>query len=58
MTNTEMSKRLATIKLDTFAQAVQYVSQGYGAQGVKHNTGLTLAQVNAVFAWCDVQPRE
>jgi hypothetical protein len=57
MTTTEMTKRLATIPFDTFCRAVEYVTQGYGAQGVKHVTGLTLAQVNAVFTWCDKRTR-
>ena len=57
MTNIEMSKRLATIPLDTLCRAIQCISEGYGGQGTKFETGLTLAQVNAVFAWCDVKSR-
>ena len=51
MTTTEMNKRLATIPLNTLCRAVQCINQGYGGQGTKIETGLTLAQVNAVFQW-------
>jgi hypothetical protein len=51
MTNTEMNKRLASIPLNTLCRAIQCISEGYGGQGTKIETGLTLAQVNAVFEW-------
>jgi hypothetical protein len=51
MTNTEMNKRLATIPLNTLCRVIQCINEGYGGQGTKLETGLTLAQVNAVFQW-------
>lgn len=49
MTTTEMFRRLKTISASDLDKAKYLVSQGYGAQGIKHETGLTIAQINAVF---------
>jgi hypothetical protein len=49
MTTTEMNNRIQTISCDTLAKAKRLVAEGYGAQGIKHETGLTVSQINAVF---------
>lgn len=45
----EMNKRLAEMTAIEIERVVQLVQDGYGAQGIKFETGLSIRLINAVF---------
>lgn len=49
MTKTEMTKRLATMTEAERNRVLGLILSGYGASGIKFETGLTIKQINAVF---------
>jgi hypothetical protein len=49
MTNAEMNRRLATLSPAAIDRVELLIKQGYGAEGIKHETGLKVSQINAVF---------
>lgn len=49
MTTKEMYKRLAEITTEQKERVIQLVKEGYGAQGIKFETGLPVRLINAVF---------
>ncbi len=49
MTNNEIARRLISMTDDQISRVSDLVRQGYGAQGIKFETGLTIKQINAVF---------
>jgi hypothetical protein len=51
MTKPEMNRRLATIPQNDLEEAHRMVLEGWGGHGITCETGLTLKQANAVFAW-------
>jgi hypothetical protein len=52
MTRNEMNRRLATIAdRAELRRAHRMVLEGYGGNGMKHETNLTVKQINAVFEW-------
>jgi len=57
MTNAEMNRRLATISEDRLVQARRLYREGNGGATIKIETGLTLAQVNAVCQQYDNAPK-
>ena len=50
MKTTEMTARLATMTGTQIARVERLIAEGFGETGIKHETGLTTAQINAVFA--------
>ncbi len=53
MTKPEMDRRLSTIPQNDLEEAHRMVLGGWGAQGITCESGLTLKQANAVFAWVE-----
>ncbi|CAA2140499.1 hypothetical protein [Hyphomicrobium sp. ghe19] len=50
MTANEIIRRLNTMTAEQIALVRTLIRQGYGGQGIKFETGLTIKQINAVFA--------
>lgn len=55
MTTKEINKRIADMDAVLFAFVLRMIREGYGASGIKHETGATLKQINAVFALTDLK---
>ena len=53
MTKPEMNRRLSTIPQNDLEQAHRMVLEGWGGHGISCESGLTLKQANAVFAWVE-----
>lgn len=49
MNTAEMTRRLNTMTDDDRARVRRLVRQGYGASGIRNETGLPLRLINAVF---------
>ena len=53
MTKPEMNRRLSTISQNDLEEAHRMALEGWGAHGITCESGLTLKQANAVFAWVE-----
>jgi hypothetical protein len=52
-----MNRRLAAMSAETIARIRVLIRDGYGAQGITHDAGVTLKQANAVFALVGRDPK-
>ena len=51
MTTKEMKKRMSTLTHLQIEEIIQLIEMGFGAEGIKHETNLTIEQINAVFQY-------
>lgn len=53
MTRNEMNRRLNELTEYQRARVRNLIREGYGAQGIKHETNLSIRLINAVFQQLD-----